>query len=36
VDPETAQRVMAQAGRFVQWVRETLPEPETERPPPDR
>ena len=32
VDPETARRVMTQAGRFIQWVRESLPQPESERP----
>lgn len=35
IDPATALRVMAQAERFVQWVQDTLPQADSERPPGD-
>jgi len=35
IDPDTARRVMTQAERFVQWVRDTLTQPESEQPPGD-
>ena len=32
ITPDTAERVMKQAERFIKWVRETLPQPEPEQP----
>lgn len=35
IDPDTARRVMTQAERFVQWVRDALPQSDSQQPPGD-